>query len=127
MKYIIPFFLIFNVYSLFGQNKDCSNFKIGKFKMEDSLIGTTLITRTDSVQIEYIPQLKIKVALNLKWINDCTYKLTLKETLENPNNYPIGNYILIGKIIETKKNSYTVKATTSESDVAMDFEIFKIE
>ncbi len=57
--------------------------------MEDSQIGTTLITRTDSVQIEYIPQLKIKVALNLKWINDCTYKLTLKETLENPNNYPI--------------------------------------
>lgn len=95
--------------SLLAQDKECLNFKTGEFRLDDKNIGPTFITRTDSIQIEHLPQHKIKVALNVEWLDACTLKLTLKE------------------IIETKENSYVVRSSSPDADMVLTSEIVKID
>ncbi|WP_298902207.1 hypothetical protein [uncultured Psychroserpens sp.] len=78
--------------------------------MEDDQTGTNYITRNDSTQIEYLPKLGIKVELNAVWTSDCTLELSLKDILENTNNYPISDFILVSKIIKTTDSSYVMSS-----------------
>ena len=89
---------------------NCKDFRTGKFKMEDAISGTNFITRNDSTQIEYLPKLGIKVELNAVWTSDCTLELSLKNILENKNNYPISDFVLVSEIIKTTDSSYVMSS-----------------
>ena len=103
----------------FGQKSKCDNFKTGTFRMEDPSTGTNLITRTELSQIEYLPQLEVKVQLNVNWINSCTLKLTLNKILENPKNISIGDFVLVSEIIKTTDSSYTMSSKIQDSDIVL--------
>lgn len=55
---------------------DCSLFKTGKFSYFDSLNHTIFVTRKKHKQEEYNYQTNVKTVLNIKWITDCSYKIT---------------------------------------------------
>ncbi|WP_396591638.1 hypothetical protein [Allomuricauda sp. R78024] len=102
-----------------GQNLDCAKFRTGSFTMQDPQTGINYVSRNDSTQVEYLPKFGVKVLLNAKWIDNCTLKLSLKEVLENPNNVPIQEFILISEIIETQKDFYIMKSKAIDMDLTM--------
>lgn len=78
--------------------------------MEDPNTGLNYISRNDSTQIEYLPKFEVKVELNVKWINECTLELRLKNILENPNELLIEDFTLFSEIIETGEDYYIMKS-----------------
>ncbi|RKQ42860.1 hypothetical protein BXY85_3477 [Roseivirga pacifica] len=123
---LIILFLLAPLFS-FGQAKDCHKFRTGKFKTTDSEIGVNYITRNDSIQIEYVPNLKAKVALNVKWINQCTLQLTFNRVIENPDSLAIGKLLVLTEIIETKENSYIAETTVEGYDYMVKHEFLRIK
>lgn len=87
--------------------------------MEDPKTGINYISRNDLTQIEYVPDLGVKVELNVKWVDNCTLELTLKDILENPNNFPIGEFTLISEIIETGQDFYIMESKVADMDLKM--------
>lgn len=119
MKYFLLSLFLSNCFWASGQELNCNQFKTGKFKMEDPNTGVNYISRNDSIQIEYLPKFEIKVELNVKWINNCTLELSLKNVLENPNNIDIQDFILISEIIETGKNYYVMKSKAEGIEIEL--------
>jgi len=119
MKTAICILLLICTTTLAAQDLDCSKFKTGSFIMEDPNTGVNYISRNDSTQIEYLPKLGIKVELNAKWIDECTLELSLKDVIENPNNHPIREFILISKIIKTEGDSYVMESKATDSELTM--------
>ncbi len=105
-NYIRIFFICLGFLSLascYQQERNCTDFKTGKFKFEHEIEGelkTTLFQRTDSLEIENFEG-KIDTSY-VRWINDCEYILHKK----NPKgrNDKKGVHI---KILTTKENTYT--------------------
>ena len=112
---------------VYGQDKECSKFKDGKFKIIDNEI-TSIIERTGTKQIEYAEEGKVKFELKVKWLNECSYTLEFVKFLENPNNiqFPKG-MILTTEIIETKENSYIQKSSSNLFDMVLESEMIKID
>ncbi|MET2986126.1 hypothetical protein [Aureibaculum conchae] len=127
MKLFSTLSLLIVFCSAFGQSSDCAKFRIGKYKMEDPKTGINFITRNDSIQIEYVPKLEVKVKLNVIWTDDCTMELSLKEILENPKKLSISDFVLISEIIESKDSSYIMRSTVGNSEIVLTREFFKVE
>lgn len=121
MKYILISIFLASYISVAGQDLDCDKFKTGSFTMEDPQTGINYISRNDLTQIEYVPDLGVKVELNVKWVDNCTLELTLKDILENPNNFPIGEFTLISEIVETGQDFYIMESKA----VGMDLKIVR--
>lgn len=89
--------------SCYNQERNCKDFKTGKFKFEheiDGLKKTTLFERTENLEIETFEG-KTDTA-SIRWINDCEY--VLQKT--HPKNMQEKKAIHM-KILTTNKNSYT--------------------
>lgn len=89
--------------SCYNQERNCKDFKTGKFKFEheiDGLKKTTLFERTKNLEIETFEG-KTDTA-SIRWINDCEY--VLQKT--HPKNMQEKKAIHM-KILTTNKNSYT--------------------
>ncbi|WP_200975486.1 hypothetical protein [Echinicola sp. 20G] len=127
MKIFLTIILFISCLTAFGQSTSCEKFKTGNFKMEDPITGVNYISRDKTNQIESIPSLKVKVKLNVEWIDSCVLKLTLNEILENEDDLPISDFILISEIIEIKENSYIMKSKAEDSDFTMTREYTLIE
>lgn len=119
MKYIFLSVFLTAYISVAGQDLGCDKFKTGSFTMEDPQTGINFVSRNDSTQIEYVPDLSVKVELNVNWIDNCTLELTLKDILENPNKFPIEEFTLISKIIETGKDFYIMESKAMDMDFVM--------
>jgi hypothetical protein len=103
MKKIILIPLLLLLLSCFNVERNCTDFKTGKFKSEitiDSVMHETISIRTDSMVIETYKG-KTDTA-SIRWINDCEYILQKI----NPKNMGEKKAIDI-KILTTSKNSYT--------------------
>lgn len=103
MKKIIFFLPLMFLISCYDVERNCKDFKTGKFKSEitiDSVKKQTISIRTDSIVIETYEG-KTDTA-TIRWINDCEYILTKI----NPKNQSEKKAIAI-KILTTSKNSYT--------------------
>lgn len=125
---IIFIFLIFLSGLGYSQELDCKRFKNGKFKIIDPEVGNSIIERNGNKQIEYDEKTGQKIEFKVKWIDDCTYRLKVKEVLENPDNSFIPtNMILTVEIIETKENSYVQKSKSDWFDVVLESEIFIVD
>ena len=118
MKLILSVLFIINLSILMAQNTNCSKFRNGKFSVSDEILGISYIERKGATQIETAPDIHIKAAFKVKWINECTYTLVLKKVIENPNKIDFPkDLILTVKIIETKENSYIQETSSNKYDM----------
>ncbi|MBZ9626813.1 DNA topoisomerase IV [Psychroflexus sp. CAK57W] len=89
--------------SCYNPERECKDFKTGKFEFETYLDGDlvkTTFIRNDSIEIEIYENKKDTASI--RWINDCEYVL---KSL-NPKNMAEEKPIHM-KILSTSKNSYT--------------------
>lgn len=103
MKKIILFFGTFLLVSCYQQERNCTDFKTGKFKFEYEIEGEKKVTffeRKDSLEIENYEG-KIDSSY-VRWINDCEYIL---HKINPKNRYEQKGVHM--KILTTSDNSYT--------------------
>jgi hypothetical protein len=103
MKRIIVFLPLLLLISCYDVDRNCKDFKTGKFKFEYEIDGvkkTTLFERNDSIEIETFEG-KTDTS-TVRWVNDCEYVLQKK----HPKNKAEEKAIDM-KILTTTKNSYT--------------------
>jgi hypothetical protein len=103
MKKIILLLPLLLLISCYNAERNCKDFKTGKFKFEYEIDGvkkTTLFERNDSIEIETFEG-KIDTS-TIRWVNDCEYVLQKK----HPKNKAEEKSISM-KILTTTKNSYT--------------------
>jgi hypothetical protein len=89
--------------SCYNQERNCNDFKIGKFTSETEIEGkkyTSTFERNDSIQIESYEG-KIDT-FKVRWTNDCEY--IIQNT--NPKNREEKKPVQM-KILTTKADSYT--------------------
>jgi hypothetical protein len=95
--------LLFLLTSCYNQERNCKDFKTGKFKSEIEVDGKKLVTtfeRNDSIQIETFDG--VTDSYNIRWTNDCEYILKNSK----PKNRQERKAVQM-KILTTSKNSYT--------------------
>lgn len=102
MRYIVLLVLLC-LASCYNPERECKDFKTGKFEFEAYLDGDlekTTFIRNDSIEVEIYKNKKDTASI--RWINDCEY--VLKSI--NPKNRAEKQPIHI-KILSTSGNSYT--------------------
>lgn len=112
MKKIVflPLFIV--LISCYNQERNCKDFKTGKFEFVQKINGVekkSTFERTDKIQIETFEG-KTDTA-SIRWINDCEYilqKLHPKNRMEQK--------AINMKILTTSKNSYTFEFGIVGSD-----------
>ncbi len=77
MKQIVFFLTVLFIGTLYSQNSECENFKIGEFQNIEKGIVKAEIKRTEKFQFERFDDIEIK--LKIVWINDCSYRLIFIE------------------------------------------------
>lgn len=98
---LIPVVLLFA--SCYQQERNCKDFKTGKFSFEfeiDGIKKTTVFERTNDLEIETFEG-KTDTS-SIRWVNDCEYIL---EKI-HPKNMQEKKAVQM-KILTTKENSYT--------------------
>ncbi|KOS05096.1 DNA topoisomerase IV [Flavobacterium akiainvivens] len=101
--YLLPLFVI--VTSCYEAERNCADFKTGKFKYELTLNGktqTTIVERNDSIQVETFEG-KTDTA-SVRWVNDCEFVM---QNL-HPKSREEKKGISI-RILTTKGNTATVE------------------
>lgn len=97
---LLPLLLLMSCYDA---ERNCKDFKTGKFKFEyevDGIKKTTVFERSDSIEIETFEG-KTDTA-SIRWVNDCEYILQKIHPKNMAEEKAIGM-----KILTTSKNSYT--------------------
>lgn len=102
-KIIIATILCLALNSCYNAERNCKDFKTGKFEFVQEIDGKKMISvfeRNDSIQIETFNG-KTDTA-NIRWVNDCEYILQKK----HPKNMQEKKAINI-RILTTNKKGYT--------------------
>jgi len=89
--------------SCYQQERNCKDFKTGKFKFDYEIDGhkkTTVFERTDKFEIETFEG--STDTSSVRWVNDCEYILQKL----HPKNMQEQKAVQM-KILTTKENSYT--------------------
>ena len=103
MKFILILFSSLVLVSCYNQERNCTDFKTGKFISETEIEGkkyTSTFERNDSIQIETYEG-KIDT-FKVRWTNDCEYVI---QNI-NPKNREEKKAVQM-KILTTKDNTYT--------------------
>ncbi|MBC5864025.1 DNA topoisomerase IV [Flavobacterium sp. F-328] len=122
MKKIIALVSIFMLASCYEQERNCKDFKTGKFKFEyevDGVKKTTVFERNDSIEIETFEG-KTDTA-SIRWVNDCEYVLLKLHPKNMAEEKAIGM-----KILTTTKDSYTFEFGMVGSDAKQRGTVTKI-
>ncbi len=112
MKKILLFFTLLILTSCYEVERNCKDFKTGKFRFDFVLNGvkkTTVFERTPTMQIETYEG-KTDTA-TVRWVNDCEFVLQKL----HPKNIKEKKAISM-KIVSTTKNSYTFEFGIIGSD-----------
>lgn len=103
MKKIIVLWLTISLTSCFEQERNCGNFKTGKFRFDFEINGvkqSSFFERKDDLEIATFENKKD--SSTIRWLNDCEYILQKK----HPKSIKEKKAILI-KILSTSKKTYT--------------------
>ena len=103
MKKILLLLPLLLLMSCYDAERNCKDFKTGKFKFEYEVDGVkkiALFERNDSIEIETFEG-KTDTA-SIRWVNDCEYVLLKLHPKNMAEEKAIGM-----KILTTTKNSYT--------------------
>ena len=112
MKKIIFLLPLLLLLSCYNNERNCKDFKTGKFSFEyevDGVKKTTLFERNDKIEIETFEG-KTDTA-SIRWISDCEYVLQKLHPKNMAEEKAIGM-----KILTTSKNSYTFEFGMIGSD-----------
>lgn len=105
---------------LFAQDADCQDFRTGQYKIIHDTTGGSIIKRAQATQIEYNSRSNLTLKLDVNWVGDCTFVLTLDEVLKNPNDiYVPKDATFTVEIIETKADAYKQRTTSNFSENVM--------
>lgn len=103
MRFLTLFVILFSFIGCYQVERNCVDFKTGKFEFE-AMAGTemlyTTVTRNDTIEVDYFEG-KADTS-SIRWINDCEY--IIKKL--HPKNQAEKKAIHI-KILSTKNNEYT--------------------
>ena len=122
MKKILFLFPLLLLMSCYDAERNCKDFKTGKFKFEYEVNGikkTTVFERNDSIEIETFEG-KTDTA-SIRWVNDCEYVLLKLHPKNMAEEKAIGM-----KILTTSKNSYTFEFGMVGTDVKQRGTVTKI-
>ncbi len=100
------------VLSCYENERNCTDFKTGKFRFESEIDGKKMVTefeRFDDIEIETF-QGKTDTA-TVRWVSDCEYVLQKKSPKNMQERKAIGM-----KILSTTENSYTFEYGVVGSD-----------
>lgn len=103
MKRLLLLPLVLLLASCYDQERNCTDFKTGKFSFEHEINGvkkTTLFERTNNIEIETFEGRTD--TSSVRWINDCEYILQKKNAKSAAEKKGVHM-----KILTTKGNSYT--------------------
>ncbi len=125
MKNFFIFLILFLPFCSSAQEKNCTDFKTGKFIYVDKKMPVEII-RTDSLQTETDQNDKIIVKTTIEWTSECKYVMTYSEIL----NYKKDVSGIIGKkiyceILEINGNRIKVHAKSSTIDEIL--ELIKVD
>jgi hypothetical protein len=113
MKKIYLLLLLPFLSSCYEQQRNCTDFKMGRFSFTTDINGkkkTTIFERKNDIEIEtYEGQTDTSM---VRWVSDCEYILQKK----NPKNMQEKKAITM-KILTTSKNSYTFEYGLVGSDL----------
>jgi hypothetical protein len=118
--FLLPMLLLLSCYNV---ERNCKDFKTGKFKFEyevDGVKKTTLFERKDSIEIETFEG-KTDTS-SIRWVNDCEYILQKI----HPKNMAEEKAITM-KILTTSKKSYTFEFGIVGSDQKQRGTVEKLE
>ena len=87
---------------------ECSNFKTGTFKFAGKKNSDIRIFRTEDSHIEVSEKYNYRDEYSVKWLDECTYVVTLKKTDNDDTSLKIGDS-LTWSIIETNGNNFIVE------------------
>jgi hypothetical protein len=122
MKKILLLLPLVSLLSCYDAERNCKDFKTGKFKFEYEVEGvkkTTVFERNDSIEIETFEG-KTDTA-SIRWVNDCEYVLLKLHPKNMAEEKAIGM-----KILTTTKNSYTFEFGMIGSDAKQRGTVTKI-
>ena len=122
MKKILLLLPLVSLLSCYDAERNCKDFKTGKFKFEYEVEGvkkTTVFERNDSIEIETFEG-KTDTA-SIRWVNDCEYVLLKLHPKNMAEEKAIGM-----KILTTTKNSYTFQFGMVGSDAKQRGTVTKI-
>ena len=111
-KKLLLFFTLLVLTSCYDVERNCNDFKTGKFQFDFMVNGvkkTTIFERTPTIQIETYEG-KTDTA-TVRWVNDCEF--VLKKL--HPKNIKEKKAISM-RIVSTTKNSYTFEFGIIGSD-----------
>ena len=103
MRYFVTLLLCIMLASCYNVERNCNDFKTGKFRFEYEIDGkkkTTVFERTEDIEIETFEGKTDTTSI--RWINDCEYIL---EKI-HPKNMQEQKAVHM-KILSTTGNSYT--------------------
>ena len=119
ITFLLPLLLLLSCYDA---ERNCKDFKTGKFKFEyevDGIKKTTVFERNDNIEIETFEG-KTDTA-SIRWVNDCEYVLLKLHPKNMAEEKAIGM-----KILTTTKNSYTFEFGMVGSDAKQRGTVTKI-
>ncbi|WP_345170424.1 hypothetical protein [Algibacter aquimarinus] len=105
MRKLIFIMLFGLTIGIYGQEKKCSDFKVGDFKYSNPEYSEWIINRTDSTQIETSTKTGIKIFSSVDWKSDCEYILTSYKVLNSDAKNIVGSIFHV-EIIKTLADSY---------------------
>jgi len=123
MKKILILLLLLVLISCYNAERNCKDFKTGKFKFDykvDGVNKATVFERNDSIEIETFEG-KTDTS-SIRWVSDCEYILQKI----HPKNREEKNAITM-KILTTSKNSYTFEFGIVGSDKKQRGTVEKLE
>lgn len=110
MKGKLSILLVFVLISCNQQEVDCSNYKVGVFKMYEKGKLVNIIERDSELQLEFIPYTnQIESMSKIIWKNDCEYLLKEVEHTGIEENY------LIVNIFKNNLDTISVKSRFKKS------------
>lgn len=106
---------------------NCSDFKIGKFKMGGSQDRRLVyVTRDEEYQIETSPEDNSVTRMKIEWIDSCNYKVKYIESTDSDMDKYLGTELNV-RILEINGNVMKFKATMEGVEYVMIDEMVKIE
>jgi hypothetical protein len=113
---LIAAFLISNIAFAQADSVACNNYHKGFFSYSDTLGNTVIVQRKNKYQYEKNIVSKVKTQDRIKWLNSCSYEITLVST----NSKSARKYkYSITKVIITKSdgnNGYTYSCQCPDTE-----------
>ncbi|MGY3792181.1 hypothetical protein [Aquimarina sp. 433] len=115
MRYLLLTLLLSTITGCYAQSKDCSKFKTGTFKYPNDN-SSFVITRNDSIQVEFDKKNNFKMVGSVEWLSDCQYKLTYTEVSDPRASSLVGVSFTVD-ITSASDNTYKYHAYDNEKEI----------